>query len=73
MKVKINGQNETLSVSQLTISDLLKLKNVEMPEMVSVEHNGSILEREAFASTAVNEADDMEFLYFMGGGSQASY
>ena len=40
-----------------------------MPEMVSVEYNGEILDREAFETTVINDGDAIEFLYFMGGGS----
>ncbi len=69
MNVSINGQKEVLTQSTLTISELLKLKNVEMPEMVSVEHNGTILERDAFGTTHIQDGDDIEFLYFMGGGA----
>lgn len=71
MKVTINGQAEVLENTDLTILELLKVKNVEMPEMVSVEHNGAILERDAFGTTPVQEGDDVEFLYFMGGGYQS--
>jgi sulfur carrier protein len=69
MNIKINGQPETLSLTTLSIAELLKHKNVEMPEMVSVEYNGDILDRSAFETTKVNDGDDIEFLYFMGGGS----
>jgi len=33
-----------------------------------VELNGEILERESFATTPVKDGDEVEFLYFMGGG-----
>ena len=36
--------------------------------MVSVELNGDILDREAFDSTNLKDDDQVEFLYFMGGG-----
>ena len=39
-----------------------------MPEMVSVELNGDILDRDAFDTTNLKEDDEVEFLYFMGGG-----
>ena len=68
MKVTINGQIEEISADSPSISDLLKLKSVEMPDMVSVEYNGDMLDRSAFDSTTVKENDDIEFLYFMGGG-----
>ena len=68
MKIKINGEEETIEKEAVTITDLLELKNVKMPEMVSVEHNGDMLDRENFSTTAEAEGDEVEFLYFMGGG-----
>ena len=68
MEVKINGELETIEKESVTVSELLKLKDVKMPEMVSVEHNGEMLEREQFDSTVVKAGDEIEFLYFMGGG-----
>ena len=52
----------------LTVSQLLQKQAVKMPEMVSVELNGSILDRDAFATTQLQTQDHIEFLYFMGGG-----
>ena len=46
----------------------LILLDVKMPDMVSVELNGDILDRENFDSTNLSENDEIEFLYFMGGG-----
>ena len=70
MKIQINGKGESLTGlnNKINIIELLKIKNVEMPDMVSVEHNGSILRRENFKSTFLNDGDKIEFLYFMGGG-----
>lgn len=68
MELTINGEKETVTLENGTISELLKVKNVEMPEMVSVEHNGDILDRENFDTTQVKDGDQIEFLYFMGGG-----
>ena len=68
MKLTINGQSEDIHTQSPSISDLLKIKNVEMPEMVSVEHNGEMVDRASFDTTLVKENDDIEFLYFMRGG-----
>lgn len=68
MKIKVNGEETTLEQATLSVSELLKVKEVKMPDMVSVEYNGEILDREAFDSTTVKEGDELEFLYFMGGG-----
>jgi sulfur carrier protein len=72
MNLVISGKPETVSLSEKTVLELLKVKNVEMPEMVSVELNGVILRQHEYATTLVKEGDQVEFLYFMGGGCQAS-
>ena len=69
MKIKINGTEKNLEKDTLTVSELLTVEKVDMPDMVTVELNGTILERNQFDSTAVKENDELEFLYFMGGGS----
>lgn len=68
MKIIVNGVEEALD-KPLTVVELLALKKVDMPEMVSVELNGEFLDRETFASTTVKDGDKVEFLYFMGGGA----
>lgn len=67
MNVTINGQIEAIP-SGLTVVQLLSHKSVDMPDMVSVELNGEILDRSAFDTTIVSDGDILEFLYFMGGG-----
>jgi sulfur carrier protein len=68
MKIEINGDAAEVT-DGLTVSELLVEKNVKMPDMVSVELNGEILDRGKFEETKVNEGDKIEFLYFMGGGA----
>jgi len=70
MKLTINGKEKELQQDSLKVTELLKLENVEMPEMVSVEVNGDFLDREAFATKDVKDGDKIEFLYFMGGGER---
>ena len=69
MNVRINGKPEKLT-EDLTVTDLLVVRNVESPNMVSVEVNGAILKRSEFEETKVADGDVIEFLYFMGGGSR---
>ena len=68
MNLQINGEKEIVDQTELTVSKLLSIKDVKMPDMVSVELNGDILDREQFDSTFLKENDEVEFLYFMGGG-----
>jgi len=37
--------------------------------MVSIQLNGQFVNRDDFDSTQVAEGDELDFLYFMGGGS----
>ena len=39
-----------------------------MPDMVPVQLNGTIVDRNAFPAMQVRENDSVDFLYFMGGG-----
>jgi sulfur carrier protein len=65
MQVKMNGKIEQISDTHLL--GLLKSKNIE-PQMVSVELNGTLINRASLADIPVKEGDQIEFLYFMGGG-----
>ena len=65
MRVKINGKAE--DIQEKTILDILRTKNVE-PRMVAVEVNSELIEREQYETTFLKDGDEIEFLYFMGGG-----
>ncbi len=70
MRVKINGKQE--EIQEATLSDLLKAKNIE-PQMVTVELNSKMVDRSSLGSTRIQEGDEIEFLFFMGGGSETVY
>jgi len=69
MKIKINGEEKKFSGDSMTVAELLKVGDVETPEMVSVQLNGSFVDKKDYASTFVSENEEVDFLYFMGGGS----
>ena len=69
MQITVNGKPAE-ATDNITINELLKELKVETPEYVSVELNGDILDREAFAVTTVSDGDVVEFLYYMGGGAE---
>ena len=68
MQLIVNGKEEMVP-DILTVTDLLKIRGIETPEMVSVELNSEILSRIDFEKTYLKERDQIEVLYFMGGGS----
>ena len=69
MNLTVNGKPAIIDGKDtLNIIDLLAELKEETPEYVTVELNGEILERENFETTLVRNGDEVEFLYFMGGG-----
>lgn len=69
MQIKINGDKAQLENDALTIAELLIIQEVESPEMVSVQLNGEIIDRSQYKDQRVKEGDELDFLYFMGGGA----
>ena len=66
MRVTINGKSEEVSSS--TVLEILKAKDVS-PQMVAVELNSKMLERDELGSTVVKDGDAIELLFYMGGGA----
>jgi|CXWL01.1.fsa_nt_gi sulfur carrier protein len=65
MQVKINGKTEEVTAE--TVLDLLKAKNID-PQMVAVELNSAMIERDCLSATPVKAGDQVELLFYMGGG-----
>jgi sulfur carrier protein len=65
VQLKINGKSEEFPGG--SVLDLLKTKKIE-PQMVAVEVNDSMIERDQLAATQLKEGDRLEFLFYMGGG-----
>jgi sulfur carrier protein len=65
MQVKINGKAE--EVAGGSVLDLLQAKKIE-PQMVAVEVNDAMVERDHLAATQLKDGDRLEFLFYMGGG-----
>ena len=65
MRVTINGKPETVPGG--TVLEILQAKDVS-PQMVAVELNSKVLERDELASTSVKDGDAIELLFYMGGG-----
>ena len=65
MVITVNGKPEDIQASVLL--DLLSAKRIE-PQMVAVEVNDVMVERDRLASTPLKDGDRVEFLFYMGGG-----
>ncbi|MDH4229615.1 MAG: cysteine synthase A [Nitrospirota bacterium] len=67
IRITINGKPEEVPQGS-SVADLLAAREIE-PRMVSVEHNGQMLERDAFGAARLAAGDKLELLFFMGGGA----
>lgn len=66
INVILNGKEEKLEKA-LSLSELLKTKKIR-PEVVTIELNDQVIERDKYPKTVIKENDRLEFVYYMGGG-----
>ena len=67
MKITVAGEKKEYK-DGLTLPELIELENVETPQYVTVSVNEEFVDSAAFDTTTLKEGDEVEFLYFMGGG-----
>jgi len=68
-KIQVNGNEQEVEAS-ISLIELIKKNDVAQPEMVSVQINGEFVDREEYAITLIKDGDEVDFLYFMGGGAK---
>ena len=68
MKITVAGEKKEVA-DALTVAALIEQENVETPEYVTVSVNEEFIESGSFADHVLKEGDEVEFLYFMGGGT----
>ena len=66
MRITLNGDPFELD-QPLSVADLLARLAID-PRRVAVEHNQTILKRDAFGHILVREGDQVEIVNFVGGG-----
>ena len=67
MFLNIAGEKKEVA-DGITVSALIELENVETPEYVTVSVNEEFIDKAEFETYALKDGDEVEFLYFMGGG-----
>ncbi|MEE1536690.1 MAG: sulfur carrier protein ThiS [Ruminococcus sp.] len=67
--MKITVADITKEVADgLTVAQLIEQEKVETPQYVTVTINDDFVESGTFETTVLKDGDNVEFLYFMGGG-----
>lgn len=67
MTITVAGEKKEYK-DGLTLPELIELENVDMPEYVTVSINEEFVDTEDKPKTVLKDGDNVEFLYFMGGG-----
>ena len=68
MTLTVNGEKLEIEKS-VNIKELLVIAKAQQPDYVTVQLNGELIDHGGFEDNFVNDGDEIEFLYFMGGGS----
>jgi len=66
MEVTVNGESRILE-HPVSITEFLLRHNLK-PQMVVVERNRAIVPRERYASTMLEQGDEIEIVQMMAGG-----
>ena len=69
IRITVGGERREIS-ENTTVEELLTLENVETPEYVSVSVNEEFVQHKDFGNTVLKDGDEVEFLYYMGGGAK---
>lgn len=67
MKIIVAGESKEYA-ERLTVAQLIEKEKVETPQYVTVTINDEFVESGTFETTVLKDGDNVEFLYFMGGG-----
>ena len=67
MKIIVAGEAKEYTEG-LTVAQLIESEKVETPQYVTVTVNDEFVESGTFGTTVLADGDNVEFLYFMGGG-----
>ena len=68
-KIIVTGEQQDVSLP-LNVAQLLQVNQVEQPERVSVQVNEEFADRGDWEKIQIKEGDEVDFLYFMGGGAR---
>jgi thiamine biosynthesis protein ThiS len=66
LTIRVNGEPHEVA-GPMTLSDLLAELQID-PRRVAVEHNLTIVRRERYGTTTIEEGDEIEIVNFVGGG-----
>ncbi|MGE0090293.1 MAG: sulfur carrier protein ThiS [Bacteroidales bacterium] len=67
MNIIVNNNPESFKQNELTINQLLKLKNFTF-KMLVIKVNGELVKKAEYDSFVIKEGDDVNVLHLISGG-----
>lgn len=67
MKIILNNRPEEFSDNQLTVQELLNIKNFTF-KMLIIRINGNIVKKDQYKKTFIHNDDDVMVLHLISGG-----
>ena len=71
MKITLNGKDQEVNKTNISIHELLLENEVQNTAMVSVQLNKEFIRKDDFQTIFLKENDEVDFLFFMGGGKHS--
>ena len=68
MTITVAGEKKQVA-DGITVAGLIEAEKVETPQYVTVSVNEEFVDAGSFETHTLKEGDEVEFLYFMGGGA----
>jgi sulfur carrier protein len=67
MNIILNNRDEVIEADNITINELLKIKNFTW-KMLVIKVNGKVLKRSEYDVVRINEGDDVSVFHLITGG-----
>ncbi|MDR2791470.1 MAG: sulfur carrier protein ThiS [Tannerellaceae bacterium] len=67
VRIHVNGEEQEIT-APITLAELMQINKVVQPDMLSIQLNGEFVDRNVYGTTEIKDGDEIDFLYFMGGG-----
>lgn len=67
MNIILNNRDEVIEAENITVNELLKIKNFTW-KMLVIKVNGKVLKRSEYDVVRINEGDDVSVFHLITGG-----
>lgn len=67
MKIQLNNRTEEFDAEELTINDIIKIKNFSF-KMLVTKINGNLVKRHERDTSIVRDGDDVHIIHMISGG-----